>query len=260
MCPGAPFLIEGTADAIAARLSPVVDACSAALSRLPPADALVLLTTGAVGSAVADSPAWRVLPPGTVISTTPVRRSDLPDRPDPALLGRVAQPDLGPAGAVATLSVGTMVGAALLASHAHNAVSTVPPRPLLSPTSTIEITGDPALVAGMLSNRVHTAERIALLVIADGSACHGNNAPGRRDDRAVPFDAALAQALGAGDPAALGVAAADRELARELLASVDPLAVLALLTASRPPSCANLLYSGAPFGVGYLVAHWGWDG
>jgi hypothetical protein len=36
------------------------------------------------------------------------------------------------------------------------------------------------------------------------------------------------------------------------------LAVLARLTASRAPDIAELLYSAAPVGVGYLVASWGW--
>ena len=42
------------------------------------------------------------------------------------------------------------------------------------------------------------------------------------------------------------------------MATVDPLAVLAGLTASRAPDAAELLYSAAPLGVGYLVASWGW--
>jgi hypothetical protein len=48
-------------------------------------------------------------------------------------------------------------------------------------------------------------------------------------------------------------------LAGELLATVDPLAVLAALTVGDPPSSAALLYSDAPFGVGYLVASWRWN-
>jgi hypothetical protein len=126
------------------------------------------------------------------------------------------------------------------------------------PTTAIEITGDPAEVAVMLAGRAQSAQRLAVLVIADGSACHGDDAPGRRDDRAAPFDAALADALAAGDPAALRTAAADRALGRALLSSVDPLTVLARLTEERPPLSADLLYAGAPLGVGYLVASWRW--
>ena len=123
----------------------------------------------------------------------------------------------------------------------------------------MEITGDPAGAAQDLASRLGAAQRVAVLVIADGSACHGDAAPGRRDDRAGPFDLALAHALAAGDPAALCAATTDRALAGELMASVDPLAVVALLlTAQRPPDDAELLYSAAPLGVGYLVASWRW--
>ena len=269
MCPGAPFLIEGTAELMAVRLKAVVDACSVAVSGLFDSDAVLLVTPGAPGS-TDDRPAWRELPPGTVISTTPVRRSDLPEHPTLSLAsgGEGAGPVAAPAVAtvsvphlsVATLSVGTMVGAALLAAQVAGAPvrGNSPMRRRRPPTTAFEITGPPAEVAGMLADRVHSAERIALLVIADGSACHGDDAPGRRDDRARTFDGALAEALAAGDPDALRVAAADHDLARALLASVDPLTVLALLAAGRPPATAELLYSDAPLRVGYLVASWRW--
>ena len=267
MCPGAPFLIEGTAELMAVRLKAVVDACSVAVSGLFDSDAVLLVTSGAIGAAD-DGPAWRELPPGTVISTTPVRRSDLPEHPTLSLAsdGEGAGPVAAPATvsvanrSVATLSVGTMVGAALLAAQVAGAPvrGNSPMRRRRPPTTAFEITGPPAEVAGMLADRVHSAERIALLVIADGSACHGDDAPGRRDDRARTFDGALAEALAAGDPDALRVAAADHDLARALLAQVDPLTVLALLAAGRPPATAELLYSDAPLGVGYLVASWRW--
>ena len=103
-------------------------------------------------------------------------------------------------------------------------------------------------------------DRVTVLVIADGAACHGDNAPGRRDDRSDAFDAALAHALATGDPAALADACRNPELpADAVMASVNPLALLADLTRSAPPDAADLLYSGAPFGVGYFVASWRWN-
>lgn len=262
MCPGAPFLIDGTADAIAARLQVVVDACSVAVSRLTGADALLLITSAASSMDRPEQPAWREYPPGTVISTTPVRRSDRPGKSAVALAGGVGGPPpavtMMPSSAVPTSSVGTMVGASLLAGRilagAANGQASAPS----GRTTAIEITGDPADVAGMLTDRVHSSERMALLVIADGSARHGDEAPGRRDDRSASFDAALARALDAGDPRSLRVACADRDLGRTLLASVDPLMVLALLTEQHPPGSADLLFAGAPLGVGYLVASWRW--
>ena len=110
----------------------------------------------------------------------------------------------------------------------------------------------------MLTASIESPDPIAVLVIADGAACHGDDAPGKRDDRAGAFDAAVADALAAGSPTQLAAACADRPLAQELLAAVDPLAVLARLTAADPPDEAELLYSGAPFGVGYWVASWRW--
>ena len=246
MCPGAPFLIPGTADRINARLPAVADACRDAVADLPGADSVLLITAAPSGSTIGDSaePAWRELPPGIVISSSPLRRSDLPrTRP------------VATAPAVGTDSVGTMVGAALLAGRTARSIT-----PVTSPSTAtvVEIVGDPAAVAAMLTARCAGEERIALLVIADGSACHGDDAPGRRDDRAAGFDAMLADALASGDPQALQDACADPDLARELLAGVAPLAVLALLTADHPPTAAELLYSGAPLGVGYLVASWRW--
>lgn len=234
----------------------VVDACSFALSRLPEADLLLLLTSGAIGS-TQDRPdrPWRELRPGTVISTAPLRRRDHPDRPV-LTLSSGAGPGHAEPTSMTTMSVATMVGAALLAQpDASTAQPSSPPRP---PTTAFEIIGHPAAVAEMLADRVNSAERVAMLVIADGSACHGDDAPGPRDDRSGPFDAALAEALTAGDPVALSSATADGELNRALLASTDPLTVLALLTAQRPPTSAKLLYSGAPVGVGYFVASWLW--
>ncbi len=57
----------------------------------------------------------------------------------------------------------------------------------------------------------------ALLVVGDGAAMHTEKAPGYLDERAGPFDDAVAAALAAADPAAL--AALDPALAAELWAS-----------------------------------------
>jgi len=244
VCPGAPFLIDGTADAIAFRQQSVAVACAAAVSGLPPADLTVLIAGS--GHASTGAPGWRLLSPGTWIDTAPLRRSDLPDH-DALRLSGGATDAPEPVDAPA---VGTMVGAFLLA-HGRPAAPGIE-------TVALEVAGDPAAAADFIADRLNSPHRIAVLVIADGSACHGDAAPGRGDDRADAFDAALARALGSGDPAALRAATADRELARELMATVDPLAVLAGLTASRAPDAAELLYSAAPLGVGYLVASWGW--
>ncbi len=96
--------------------------------------------------------------------------------------------------------------------------------------------------------------RLALLVLGDASACRTLKAPGYLDERAAPFDAEAARALGAADSAAL--AALDVTLARELKASGRaPWQVLAG-AAGDAGLAGTLLYEDAPYGVGYIAAAW----
>ncbi|MCF1594755.1 class III extradiol dioxygenase subunit B-like domain-containing protein [Streptomyces muensis] len=98
------------------------------------------------------------------------------------------------------------------------------------------------------------AERVALLVMGDASACRTLKAPGYLDERAAPFDASVARALGEADVAALKEL--DTELAQELKASGRaPWQVLAG-AAEQAGLSGALLYEDAPYGVGYLVATW----
>ncbi|MEU2059997.1 class III extradiol dioxygenase subunit B-like domain-containing protein [Streptomyces sp. NPDC013455] len=98
------------------------------------------------------------------------------------------------------------------------------------------------------------AGRVALLVMGDGSACRTLKAPGYLDERAAPFDAEAARALGAADLAALR--ALDPGLARELQAAGRaPWQVLAGAAESADLT-GSLLYEDAPYGVCYLVATW----
>ena len=94
--------------------------------------------------------------------------------------------------------------------------------------------------------------RLALLVMADGSARRSLKAPGYFDDRSERFDAAVESAIGSG---ALGwLLSADRRLAGELMATGFPAlqALAAAMAGGR--LVTQVRYSGAPFGVGYLVA------
>ncbi|MFF3850453.1 class III extradiol dioxygenase subunit B-like domain-containing protein [Streptomyces sp. NPDC002328] len=98
------------------------------------------------------------------------------------------------------------------------------------------------------------AGRVALLVMGDGSACRTVKAPGYLDERAAPFDAAVARALGSADVEAL--LALDARLARELKASGRaPWQVLAG-AAESVGLTGTPLYEDAPYGVGYVVAAW----
>lgn len=95
---------------------------------------------------------------------------------------------------------------------------------------------------------------VLLLVLADGSACRTEKAPGYLDSRAAPFDAALEQALAEGNSDALldidpDLASAVRCEGRETLQ------VLAGAVGTSTVS-ADLIHSSAPFGVCYLAATW----
>ena len=106
----------------------------------------------------------------------------------------------------------------------------------------------PAVAATLVGGE----QRVALLVIADGTARRTLKAPGYLDDRAGPYDAAVEQALSTGDIAALTTV--DRRLAAELMASGwAALQVLAAAVGTARVETA-LHYAGAPYGVGYLVA------
>ncbi|WP_329414319.1 class III extradiol dioxygenase subunit B-like domain-containing protein [Streptomyces sp. NBC_00704] len=99
-----------------------------------------------------------------------------------------------------------------------------------------------------------SSARVALLVMGDASACRTLKAPGYLDERAAPFDAEVARALGTVDVAALR--ALDPELAYELKAcGRAPWQVLAGAAEGAGLSGA-LLYEDAPYGVGYVVAAW----
>ncbi|MEU0967208.1 class III extradiol dioxygenase subunit B-like domain-containing protein [Streptomyces sp. NPDC005917] len=98
------------------------------------------------------------------------------------------------------------------------------------------------------------APRVAMLVMGDASACRTLKAPGYLDERAAPFDAEAARALGTADIAA--IKALNAELAYQLKAAGRaPWQVLAGAAEDAGLDGA-LLYDEAPYGVCYLVATW----
>jgi hypothetical protein len=103
-----------------------------------------------------------------------------------------------------------------------------------------------------------SAERVALLVMGDGTNCRTVKAPGYFDERATAFDAEAARALGEADAA--GLLALDEELAYELNASGracwQVLAGAAGGADAEGGLRGRLLYDEAPYGVGYFVASW----
>jgi len=96
------------------------------------------------------------------------------------------------------------------------------------------------------------APRVALLVMADGSARRNLKAPGYLDERSVAFDSEVGRAIRDGDMRAL--LALDAGLASELMATGrSGWQVLAgAMNGGRPASVIR--YDDDPFGVAYLVA------
>jgi hypothetical protein len=97
-------------------------------------------------------------------------------------------------------------------------------------------------------------ERLALLVMGDGSARGSEHAPAHLHPRAEAYDTIVAAALAAADTASL--AALDPDAADEVRAGGRAAwQVLAGATADRRWR-AEMLYRAAPYGVGYFVACW----
>lgn len=94
----------------------------------------------------------------------------------------------------------------------------------------------------------------ALLVCGDGSARRDEKAPGHHDPRAEGFDAQVESTVRNADPAAL--LTLDPMLAERLL--VDGLASWQVLAGAATSGSwtAQVPYSAAPYGVGYLAAIW----
>ena len=128
-----------------------------------------------------------------------------------------------------------------------------PAEPVRRPLMVDERTGAAVTSGGRPTNG---EARQAMLVLGDGSTSRTPQAPGHFDERAAPYDAAVARALATADAAAL--AALDPQLSRELHVAGLPawkhLADAAL--ASGAEYDAELLYDEAPYGVGYFVATW----
>ena len=93
-----------------------------------------------------------------------------------------------------------------------------------------------------------------LLVMADGSACRGDQAPGHLHPAALPFDDGIEAALRTGDAKAL--AKLDSGLGEELWCEgVPAFRVLGELARDRDV-VSEVSYAEAPYGVAWWVARW----
>jgi hypothetical protein len=89
------------------------------------------------------------------------------------------------------------------------------------------------------------------LAVGNGSAKRTEKAPGHVDERALPFDEALGEALAHGR-----LRDVDLSAAPELWADTEAIGELARLLPPGVP--ATIDFAADPFGVQYWVARWEW--
>lgn len=256
VCPCPPLLVPEVAAGAAAELDALRAACADAVGVLAASRPERLVVVGP-----AERPSRGVFPPGARGSFRPfgvdldvTLGTETPPAPEPVR----AQDALGSAD----------TSRAPDAPEGANAPD-VPPLPpslavaawLLRGWSAAPIEGmgvgeqlEPERCAAAGRAIAGSAERVAMLVMGDGSACRSVKAPGYLDPRAEPYDAAVAAALGNADVRSL--AALDPELSQALQAAGRaPWQVLAG-AAEEARLAGELLYETAPYGVGYFVAAW----
>jgi hypothetical protein len=230
VCPHPPLLVPRVAGAAAPELDHVRDACRRALGVLASARADLLVVVGAgVLTREHDAGARGSLRPvGVPVDVTlGTATSRAPSAPE--------------------LPLSLTVAAWLLDACGYPA-----PAPVVGLEVAEQASPDACTaLGGRLAER---AARVAMLVMADGSARRGPAAPGYADPRSLPLDDVLAAALRDGDADAL--AGLDPDLAADLLvqgrASLQVLAGAAL---GRPWQ-GRVLASEDRYGVLYLVATW----
>jgi hypothetical protein len=221
ICPNPPLILPELAAGAATELDDLRAACDTAIARLWTAGP-DLVTVVAAGDAPApDAPPSDEPPTGELLARFGARGTAGGRRP-----------------------LGVLIGLWLLERQPAAvpvAVRTVP-------------AGAAPRDCAALGRQLTAANRVALLVMGDGSACHGLQSPGYEDSRADGFDGAVRAALAAGDPA--GLLALDPGLADEVLAAGRaPWQVLAGAADGRRWH-AEVDYDKAPYGVGYFVASW----
>ena len=166
--------------------------------------------------------------------------------PGPVLLNGSKPPRSGEASMPSSLGVG-----AWLLGHAGSAA----PTPSDDRRRILRAVGadEPASrCTGIGAELARASGRVALLVMADGSARRGLRAPGYLDERSARFDAEVESAVRAGRLDAL--LDIDPALARDLMATGRPAwHVLAGALAGHKVS-TEIRYRDDPFGVAYLVA------
>jgi hypothetical protein len=115
----------------------------------------------------------------------------------------------------------------------------------------ITTSGADASVLGKRLRAVGT--QVALVLVADGADCHGPKAPRAEDPRAQAYDDEVCAALASGEPGRL--AQIDVDLGEELGATGQRVWPV-LVAAAGGDEIGEVLWAGAPYGVGWVVASW----
>jgi hypothetical protein len=221
VCPHPPLLIPELASGAAFELDPLRAACFTAIDRLADADALVIVGSGPATGTRYDASALGSFGPYGAPGVT-VGGSGTPVLP-------------------LSLAVGVWL---VEQSKAADLPRT---------SITVAASATPAECLALGQELAHGNERIALLVMGDGSARRSDHAPVHLHPRAEIFDSTVAAALGLADTETL--AALDPDLATELHAAGR--APWQVLAGAAPGLRGQLGYHAAPYGVGYFVASWG---
>jgi hypothetical protein len=232
VCPHPPLIVPELAGAAAGELDDLRAACDAAVTRLYESGAeSVLVLGGDVTSAELDFPYRGSFAPWGL--PLEVRLGHLPD-------GRVGTD---------RLPLSLLVGAWLLNR-------TRPGEGGMGWRMATTGHDEPVSDCLALGDRIGSNRPWAMLVMGDGSACRGRQAPGYDDPRAEAYDEGVARALATADPdALLGL---DPALSTELkVAGRAPWQVLAgAVRAAGGDWRGELSYQSAPYGVSYFVANW----
>lgn len=230
VCPHPPAVIPDLASGSAGELDELREACAEAIESVGAAAPDVLVAVGAGESR-------RTYGPGSAGTFAPFGvevRVALPGAP--------AEPEPEPG---SQLPLPLAVGAWLLRQAAW-------PGEARGEVVAVDAAVSTCVAVG--ASIARAADRVAMLVMGDGTACRSASAPRPFDMRAAEFDASVVAAMRSGDPATLlGI---DAVLATELTASGRAAWQVLAGAAEDEVFDAEVLYDDAPYGVGYAVAVW----
>lgn len=224
--PGAPVVVPDIAQGAAPELDACRDAGDAALvvARAQQPDVVVVVGSGARTCRHAPGSSGSLRPVGVDLT-----------------LGLGGEPAAGDA----ALPLSVTIGAWWLARSGWDGA-----------VAGLEVARDeaPQVCLGAGAGLADDGSRVALLVVADGTARRGPTAPGYTDDRADAFDRAWVDALEQARPVVL--ADLDAQLADDLLMAGRPALQVLAGAAGDQRWSATLHYAGDPYGVQYAVASW----